>query len=65
MLEPIKFHTRINIKDNVWSKAAVILHDKRGFASIPVMRSGVLLEADDTVTSVLQASWSLMQDMSQ
>lgn len=65
MLEPVKFRTRINIKDNTWSRAATTLHKERGFVSIPFMGSGVLTQADDTVTPVLQASWSLMQDMSQ
>lgn len=63
MLEPIKFRTRINMKDNVWNKAATILHDKRGFVSIPGMGSGVLLEADDIVARVLQASWNLMKEI--
>lgn len=61
MLEPIKFYTRINMKDNMWNKAATILHENRGFVSIPTFGSGVLMEADDIITPVLQASWNLMQ----
>lgn len=61
MLETIKFHTRINMKDMMWNKAATILHENRGFVSIPTFGSGVLMKADDIVTPVLQASWNLMQ----
>lgn len=63
MLEPIKHRTRLVMKDNVWSKAADILHEHRGHVSIPFMGSGALIEADDTVTGVLNATYYLLQDM--